>query len=115
VLDRRQFGRPLADDLQLQSRLADMQTGIALGLQAALRIGRLLDQGLAAPEMIALIARHNCAQSLEVAGAAAEILAGSGISDEKQVRRHLMNLAALDAEESAPDVQHNHAEILVFP
>jgi glutaryl-CoA dehydrogenase len=109
TLDRRQFGRPLAANQLIQKKLADMQTEIALGLQAALRVGRLLDQGEAAPEAISLIKRNNCGKALDIARAARDMHGGNGISDEYHVIRHAMNLEAVNTYEGTHDV---HALIL---
>lgn len=109
TLDRQQFGRPLAATQLVQLRLANMQTEIALGLQAALRVGRLMDQGLAAPEMISLIKRNNCGKALDIARVARDMHGGNGISDEFHVIRHAMNLEAVNTYEGTHDV---HALIL---
>ena len=108
-LDRKQFGRPLAQTQLFQKKLADMQTEIALGLQAALRAGRLMDEGAAAPELISLIKRNNCGKALDVARAARDIHGGNGISDEYHVIRHVMNLEAVNTYEGTHDI---HALIL---
>ena len=109
VLDRKQFGRPLAANQLIQKKLADMQTEIALGLQAALRVGRLKDEGRAAPETISLIKRNNAGKALEIARAARDMLGANGIADEYHVIRHLMNLEAVNTYEGTHDV---HALIL---
>ncbi|GBD43000.1 Acyl-CoA dehydrogenase [bacterium HR40] len=109
VLERRQFGRPLAACQLIQKKLADMQTEIALGLQAALRVGRLLDEGKAAPEMISLVKRNNCGKALEIARTARDMHGGNGISDEYHVIRHVMNLEAVNTYEGTHDI---HALIL---
>ena len=88
-LDRKQFGKPLAQTQLFQKKLADMQTEIALGLQAALRVGRLMDEGNAAPEMISLIKRNNCGKALDIARAARDMHGGNGISEEFHVFRHM--------------------------
>jgi glutaryl-CoA dehydrogenase len=88
-LDRKQFGRPLAQTQLFQKKLADMQTRIALGLQASLRVGRLMDEGRAAPEMISLIKRSNCGDALDIARAARDMHGGNGIQIEFKVMRHL--------------------------
>ena len=88
-LDRKQFGRPLAATQLFQKKLADMQTEIALGLQASLRVGRLMDEGRVAPEMISLVKRNNCGKALEIARAARDMHGGNGIQIEYQVMRHL--------------------------
>ena len=108
-LDRKQFGRPLAQTQLFQRKLADMQTEIALGLQAALRVGRLMDEGKAAPEMISLIKRNNCGKALDIARAARDMHGGNGISEEFQVIRHMMNLETVNTYEGTHDV---HALIL---
>jgi glutaryl-CoA dehydrogenase len=108
-LDRKQFGRPLAATQLYQKKLADMVTDIALGLQASLRIGRLLDAGRFAPEMISIVKRNNVGKALEIARHARDMHGGNGISGEYQVMRHLMNLETVNTYEGAHDV---HALIL---
>ncbi|WFU40034.1 acyl-CoA dehydrogenase [Bradyrhizobium sp. CB82] len=108
-LDRKQFGRPLAATQLFQKKLADMQTEIALGLQAALRVGRLLDEGRIAPEMISLIKRNNCGKSLDIARMARDMHGGNGISVQFQVMRHAANLETVNTYEGTHDV---HALIL---
>ena len=108
-LDRKQFGKPLAQTQLFQKKLADMQTEIALGLQAALRVGRLMDEGNAAPEMISLIKRNNCGKALDIARAARDMHGGNGISEEFQVFRHMANLETVNTYEGTHDV---HALIL---
>ncbi len=108
-LDRKQFGRPLANTQLYQKKLADMQTEVALGLQAALRVGRLFDEGSMAPEMISLIKRNNCGKALEIARLARDMHGGNGISDEFSVMRHMLNLETVNTYEGAHDV---HALIL---
>ncbi|MCI4664008.1 MAG: acyl-CoA dehydrogenase [Neomegalonema sp.] len=108
-LDRKQFGKPLAQTQLYQKKLADMQTDIALGLQAALRVGRLFDEGRMAPEMISLIKRNNCGKALEIARHARDMHGGNGISEEYQVMRHMVNLETVNTYEGAHDV---HALIL---
>ena len=108
-LDRKQFGKPLAQTQLFQKKLADMQTEIALGLQAALRVGRLMDEGNAAPEMISLIKRNNCGKALEIARTARDMHGGNGISEEFQVFRHMANLETVNTYEGTHDV---HALIL---
>lgn len=108
-LDRKQFDRPLAATQLVQLKLANMQTDIALGYQAALRVGRLLDEDRAAPEMISLIKRNNCGKALEIARIARDMHGGNGISDEFHVIRHVMNLEAVNTYEGTHDV---HALIL---
>lgn len=108
-LDRKQFGRPLANTQLYQKKLADMQTEIALGVQAALRVGRLFDEGSMTPEMISLIKRNNCGKALEIARLARDMHGGNGISDEFSVMRHMLNLETVNTYEGAHDV---HALIL---
>ena len=108
-LDRRQFGKPLAGMQLYQKKLADMQTEIALGLQAALRVGRLMDAANAAPEMISLIKRNNCGKALDIARMSRDMHGGNGISEEFQVMRHMCNLETVNTYEGAHDV---HALIL---
>jgi len=109
VLERKQFGRPLAANQLIQKKLADMQTEIAIGLQAALRVGRLLDQGQATPEMMSLVKRNSCGKALEIARAARDMHGGNGIADEYHVIRHVMNLEAVNTYEGTHDI---HALIL---
>ena len=109
TLERKQFGRPLAATQLVQKKLADMQTEIAIGLQAALRVGRLRDQGRAAPEMISLIKRNSCGKALDIARMARDMHGGNGVSDEYHVIRHLMNLEAVNTYEGTHDI---HALIL---
>jgi glutaryl-CoA dehydrogenase len=104
TLDRNQFGRPLAATQLVQLKLANFQTEISLGLQAALRVGRLMDEGRAAPEMISLIKRNNCGKALEVARISRDMHGGNGISDEFHVIRHVMNLEAVNTYEGTHDV-----------
>lgn len=108
-LDRAQFGRPLAQTQLFQKKLADMQTEIALGLQGALRVGRLMDRGDAAPEMISLVKRNNCGKALDIARAARDMHGGNGISEEFEVFRHMANLETVNTYEGTHDV---HALIL---
>jgi len=108
-LDRKQFGKPLAQTQLFQLKLANMQTEISLGLQAALRVGRLLDDALAAPEMISLIKRNNCGKALEIARNARDMHGGNGISQEFHVIRHMMNLETVNTYEGTHDI---HALIL---
>jgi glutaryl-CoA dehydrogenase len=98
-LNRKQFGRPIAANQLIQYRFAEWQTQIALGLQACLRVGRLKDEGRAAPEMISLIKRNNCQQALEIARSARDCLGGNGIVDEYHVIRHTMNLETVNTYE----------------
>ncbi len=108
-LDRKQFGRPLAQTQLFQKKLADMQTEIALGLQASLRVGRLFDEGRVAPEMISIVKRNNCGKALEIARMARDMHGGNGISEEFQVMRHMVNLETVNTYEGTHDV---HALIL---
>ena len=108
-LDRKQFGKPLAQTQLFQKKLADMQTEISLGLQVSLRIGRLMDEGRAAPEMISLAKRNNCGKALEIARAARDMHGGNGIAQDFQVMRHMVNLETVNTYEGTHDV---HALIL---
>jgi glutaryl-CoA dehydrogenase len=108
-LDRHQFGRPLAQTQLFQLKLADMMTEISLGLQASLRVGRLMDEGRAAPEMISLIKRNNCGKALDVARKSRDMHGGNGISEEYPVMRHMVNLETVNTYEGTHDV---HALIL---
>ncbi|MFL4468404.1 acyl-CoA dehydrogenase [Tateyamaria armeniaca] len=108
-LDRKQFGKPLAQTQLFQKKLADMQTEIALGLQASLQVGRLMDAAQAAPEMISIVKRNNCGKALDIARHARDMHGGNGISGEFQVMRHLMNLETVNTYEGTHDV---HALIL---
>jgi glutaryl-CoA dehydrogenase len=109
TLDRKQFGRPLAANQLVQKKLADMQTEIALGLQGALQLGRMLDAGSAAPEAISLMKRNNCGKALDIARASRDMHGANGIADEYHVMRHLMNLETVNTYEGTHDV---HALIL---
>ena len=109
TLDRKQFNRPLAANQLIQLKLADMQTEITLGLQAALRVGRLLDDGNCPPENISIIKRNNCGKALNIARLARDMHGGNGISEEYHVMRHLMNLETVNTYEGTHDV---HALIL---
>ena len=109
TLDRNQFDAPLASKQLIQKKLADMQTEISLGMQAALRVGRLIDEENFIPEMISLIKRNNCQKALEIARSARDIHGGNGISDEYHVVRHSMNLEAVNTYEGTSDI---HALIL---
>ncbi|RPH98264.1 MAG: acyl-CoA dehydrogenase [Lysobacterales bacterium] len=109
TMERKQFGRPLAATQLVQKKLADMQTEIALGLQAVLRVGRLMDRGGWDPTMISLVKRNNCGKALDIARAARDMHGGNGIADEYQVIRHVMNLEAVNTYEGTHDV---HALIL---
>jgi glutaryl-CoA dehydrogenase len=109
TLERRQFGRPLAANQLIQKKLADMQTEIALGLQAALRVGRLMDEGRAPPEAVSLVKRNNCGKALEIARTARDMHGGNGIADEYHVIRHMINLETVNTYEGTHDI---HALIL---
>lgn len=109
VLERKQFGRPLAANQLIQKKLADMQTEIALGLNAALTLGRLIDTGNAAPEIVSMLKRNNCGKALDIARVARDMHGGNGISDEYHVIRHAMNLEAVNTYEGTHDI---HALIL---
>ncbi len=109
TLDRKQFGRPLAANQLIQLKLVNMQTEIALGLQAALRVGRLLDAGRWAPEMMSIVKRNAAGKALDIARMARDMHGGNGISDEYHVIRHVMNLEAVNTYEGTHDV---HALIL---
>ncbi len=109
TLDRKQFGRPLAQTQLIQKKLTDMQTEITLGLHACLRVGRLLDDGRMAPEMISLVKRNSCGKALDMARAARDMHGGNGIADEFHVIRHVLNLEAVNTYEGTHDV---HALIL---
>ena len=109
VLDRKQFGRPLAANQLVQKKLADMQTEIAIALQAVLRLGRLMDQGRATPELVSLCKRNSCGKALEVARTARDMHGGNGVADEYHVIRHVMNLEAVNTYEGTHDI---HALIL---
>ena len=109
TLDRKQFGRPLAQTQLVQKKLADMQTEITLGLQGSLRVGRLMDEGRAAPEMISLVKRNNCGKALDIARMARDMHGGNGISEEYMVMRHAQNLETVNTYEGTHDV---HALIL---
>jgi glutaryl-CoA dehydrogenase len=109
TLDRIQFGRPLAATQLVQKKLADMQTEITLGLQGCLRVGRLLDEDKAAPEMVSLIKRNSCGKALDIARTARDMHGGNGIHDEYHVIRHMINLETVNTYEGTHDV---HALIL---
>ena len=108
-LDRKQFGKPIAQTQLFQKKLADMQSEIALGLQGALRVGRLMDEGRAAPEMISIMKRNNCGKALDIARMARDMHGGNGIQEDYQVIRHMMNLETVNTYEGTHDV---HALIL---
>jgi glutaryl-CoA dehydrogenase len=109
TMDRVQFGRPLAQNQLIQKKLADMQTEIALGLQGCLRVGRLMDEGRAVPEMVSLIKRNSCGKALDIARLARDMHGGNGIHDEYHVIRHMINLETVNTYEGTHDV---HALIL---
>jgi glutaryl-CoA dehydrogenase len=109
TLDRKQFGRPLAANQLIQKKLADMQTEITLGLQACLRVGRLLDEGRCPPENISLVKRNSCGKALDIARTARDMHGGNGIVDEFHVIRHVMNLETVNTYEGTHDI---HALIL---
>ena len=109
TMERRQFGRPLAQTQLVQKKLADMMTEISLGLQGVLRLGRLFDEGRAPAELISLMKRNNCGKALEIARVARDMHGGNGVSDEYGVIRHVMNLEAVNTYEGTHDV---HALIL---
>ena len=109
VLDRKQFGRPLAATQLVQKKLADMQTEISLGLQGSLQVGRLMDSGQMAPEMISIMKRNNCGKALDIARMARDMHGGNGISSEFHVMRHAQNLETVNTYEGTHDV---HALIL---
>ncbi len=108
-LDRKQFNKPLAQTQLFQKKLADMQTEITLGLQASLRVGRLMDEARAAPEMISMVKRNNCGKSLDIARMARDMHGGNGISEDFQIMRHMVNLETVNTYEGTHDV---HALIL---
>ncbi|MFU2487727.1 acyl-CoA dehydrogenase [Thauera sp. WH-1] len=109
VLDRKQFGRPLAANQLIQKKLADMQTEITLGLQTCLRVGRMKDEGIASVEVTSLIKRNSCGKALDIARMARDMLGGNGISDEYGVIRHVVNLEVVNTYEGTHDI---HALIL---
>jgi glutaryl-CoA dehydrogenase len=109
TLERKQFGRPLAANQLVQWKLANMQTEITLGLHACLRVGRLMDEHRATPEMVSLIKRNNAGKALDIARVARDMHGGNGIADEFHVIRHVMNLEAVNTYEGTHDV---HALIL---
>ena len=109
TLNRKMFGRPLAQTQLIQKKLADMETEITLGLHAVLRVGRLFDEGKVAPEMISLVKRNNCGKALDIARVARDMHGGNGIVDEYHVIRHVMNLETVNTYEGTHDV---HALIL---
>ena len=109
VLDRKQFGRPLAANQLIQKKLADMQTEITLGLQGCLRLGRMKDEGTAAPEITSIVKRNSCGKALDIARMARDMMGGNGISDEFGVARHMVNLEVVNTYEGTHDI---HALIL---
>jgi glutaryl-CoA dehydrogenase len=109
VLERKQFGRPLAANQLIQKKLADMQTDIALGLQASLRVTRLMDEGRCPPEAVSIVKRNNCGKALDIARMARDMHGGNGISEEYHVMRHVANLETVNTYEGTHDV---HALIL---
>ena len=109
TLDRSQFGRPLAQNQLIQKKLADMQTEITLGLQAALRVGRLMDENRCAVENVSMIKRNNCGKALDIARMSRDMHGGNGVSDEYHVIRHMCNLESVNTYEGTHDV---HALIL---
>ena len=109
TLERKQFGKPLAANQLIQKKLADMQTEITIGLQAALQLGRMMDAGNVTPDAISLLKRNNCGKALDIARVARDMHGGNGISDEYHVIRHVMNLEAVNTYEGTHDV---HALIL---
>ncbi|PTX55651.1 glutaryl-CoA dehydrogenase [Litoreibacter ponti] len=108
-LDRKQFGKPLAQTQLYQKKLADMLTEISLGLQASLRVGRLMEEGRAAPEMISIVKRNNCGKALDMARVSRDMHGGNGIQEDYQIMRHMMNLETVNTYEGTHDV---HALIL---
>lgn len=108
-LDRKQFGKPLAQTQLFQKKLADMQTEITLGLQGSLRVGRLMEEGRAAPEMISLMKRNNCGKALDIARVSRDMHGGNGIQEDYQIMRHMVNLETVNTYEGTHDV---HALIL---
>ena len=109
TLDRQQFGRPLASNQLIQKKLADMMTEIALGLQGCLRLGRMRDEGVAAPEITSIVKRNSCGKALDIARAARDMHGGNGIVDEFHVIRHVLNLETVNTYEGTHDI---HALIL---
>jgi glutaryl-CoA dehydrogenase len=109
VMDRKQFGRPLAANQLIQKKLADMQTEITMGLQGCLRLGRMKDEGTASPEITSIMKRNSCGKSLDIARMARDMLGGNGISDEFGIIRHMVNLEVVNTYEGTHDI---HALIL---
>ena len=108
-MNRKQFGRPLAQNQLIQKKMADIHTEITLGLQGCLRVGHLIGEGKMAPEMISLVKRNSCGKALDAARLCRDMLGGNGISDEYHVMRHVVNLEAVNTYEGTHDV---HALIL---
>jgi glutaryl-CoA dehydrogenase len=108
-LDRKQFNKPLAGTQLFQKKLADMLTEISLGLQSSLQVGRLMDEGRAAPEMISIIKRNNCGKALDIARVSRDMHGGNGIQEDYQIMRHMLNLETVNTYEGTHDV---HALIL---
>ena len=108
-LNRKQFGRPLAQTQLWQKKLVDMQTEIALGLQASLRVGRIFDEDQIAPEMISIVKRNNCGKALEISRQARDLHGGNGIMEDYHIMRHMCNLETVNTYEGTHDV---HALIL---
>ena len=108
-LDRKQFGKPLAQTQLHQLKLANMLTEISLGMQASLRVGRLMDEAQAAPEMISIIKRNNCGKALDIARVSRDMHGGNGISEEFQIMRHMVNLETVNTYEGTHDI---HALII---
>ena len=109
TLERHQFGAPLAANQLIQKKLADLSTFVTLSREACCRLGRLMERGMAKPEMVSMLKRHHCGQALEAARTARDMLGGNGISDEYDVMRHMVNLEAVNTYEGSHDV---HALIL---
>jgi len=109
VLDRKQFGKPLAANQLVQKKLADMQTEITLGLQGCLRLGQMKDAGTAAVEITSIMKRNSCGKALDIARVARDMLGGNGISDEFGIARHMVNLEVVNTYEGTHDI---HALIL---
>jgi glutaryl-CoA dehydrogenase len=109
TLERKQFDRPLAANQLIQKKLVDMQTEIALGIQGALRLGRMMDDGSATPEIVSMLKRNSCGKALDIARNARDMLGGNGISDEFGIIRHLVNLEVVNTYEGTHDI---HALIL---
>jgi glutaryl-CoA dehydrogenase len=104
AIDRKQFGNPLASNQLIQMKLVDMLSEITLGLQASLRVGRMIDEGVLIPENISILKRNNCLKSLQIARNARDILGGNGISDEYHIIRHMLNLEAVNTYEGTADI-----------